>query len=144
MLKIKDAVERVKYDALKENLLRDLLYEILPAYKIKIFEETGKTRIVYEVPGVGRYRFFIYTHANGIPSVFKAMPWHPVSIENRGLSLVIIKLTQIREGFGIVSGTKDSGKTTTIASMIDKINQTRGAHIVIIEDQFEYVHTAYG
>jgi len=140
MLKIKGAVERVKYDVLKESFLRDLLYEILPDQKLKRFEETGSVRIVYAVPDVGRYRGFIYTTANGISSSFKAIPLSPLSAEASGLPSAITELTKLQNGLVILAGSKDSGKTATIATMIDTINRTRYSHIVTLENQIEYIY----
>ena len=140
MLKIRGAVERVKYDVLKESFLRDLLYEILPDQKRKRFEETGRVRIVYEVQDVGRYRGFIYTTANGISSSFKAIPLSPLSAEASGLPSAITELTKLQNGLVIIAGPKDSGKTATIASMLYAINRTRSRHIVTIEDQIEYIY----
>lgn len=139
-LRIYGEIERIKYDVLSSDKLRSLLYEITSQEKIKIFEETGDVDFGYEIPGLARYRANYFMQKNGISAVFREIPSEILTTEQLGLPSVISKLADLPRGLVLVTGPTGSGKSTTIAAVIDQANRTRKDHIITLEDPIEFVH----
>lgn len=133
-------IERIKYDTLTSDRLRSLLYEITSQEKIKVFEETGDVDFGYEIPGLARYRANYFMQKNGISAVFREIPSEILTAEQLGLPPVISKLADLPRGLVLVTGPTGSGKSTTLAAIIDQANQTRKDHIITVEDPIEFVH----
>ena len=141
-LRIYGEIERIKYDVLSSDKLRTLLYEITSQEKIKVFEETGDVDFGYEIPGLARYRANYFMQKNGISAVFREIPSEILTTEQLGLPSVISKLADLPRGLVLVTGPTGSGKSTTIAAIIDQANRTRKDHIITVEDPIEFVHTS--
>ncbi|MBW1988040.1 MAG: type IV pilus twitching motility protein PilT [Deltaproteobacteria bacterium] len=139
-LRIRGDMERIKYKVLESDELRAMLYEITPEDKIKVFEETGDLDFGYELPGVARYRANFFMQKYGVAAVFREIPQTIVTCEQLGLPPVIPKLATLPRGLVIVTGPTGSGKSTTLAAIIDVANRTRKDHIITIEDPIEFVH----
>jgi twitching motility protein PilT len=139
-IRIRGDIERIKYDVLTNDALKVLLYEITPEHKIKIFEETGDVDFAYEVPGLARYRVNYFQQKNGIGAVFREIPDKILSCAELGLPSVISKLATLPRGLVLVTGPTGSGKSTTLAAIIDEANRLRRDHIITIEDPIEFVH----
>ncbi len=144
IMRIRGDMERVKYDVLDNDTLRSMLYEIAPEEKIKVFEETGDLDLAYEVPGLGRYRANYFMQKNGIGAVFREIPHNILTIEQLGLPPILRKLAQLPKGLVLVTGPTGSGKSTTLAAIIDSANRNRRDHIITIEDPIEFVHESKG
>ena len=142
VLRIRGDLERVKYKVLDDNDLRSMLYEITPEDKIKVFEETGDLDFSYEIPGLARYRVNFFVQKNGIGAVFREIPSEILSVEELGLPPVVSRLALLPRGFVIITGPTGSGKSTTLAAIIDEANRKRKDHIITIEDPIEFVHTS--
>ncbi len=140
VLRIRGDLERVKYKVLDDDELRSMLYEITPEDKIKIFEETGDLDFSYEIPGLGRYRANFFMQKNGIGAVFREIPDEILTVQQLGLPPVISKLAMLPRGLVLVTGPTGSGKSTTLAAIIDEANRKRKDHILTIEDPIEFVH----
>jgi twitching motility protein PilT len=143
-LRIHGDVERVKYKVLDNDELRAMLYEIASEEKIKLFEETGDVDFGYEIPGLARYRSNFFMQKNGIGAVFREIPSTIMTCEQLGLPPVISKLAGLPRGLVIVTGPTGSGKSTTLAAIIDEANRNRSDHIITIEDPIEFVHKSRG
>ncbi|MCU0599372.1 MAG: type IV pilus twitching motility protein PilT [Desulfobacterales bacterium] len=143
-LRIRGEIERVKYKVLDNNDLRSMIYEIAPEDKIKRFEETGDIDFGYEIPGLARYRCNFFMQRNGVAAVFRQIPNNIMSCEQLGLPSVIAKLAGLPRGLVIVTGPTGSGKSTTLAAIIDEANRLRKDHIITIEDPIEFVHESRG
>jgi twitching motility protein PilT len=143
-LRIRGEIERVKYKVLDNNDLRSMIYEIAPEDKIKRFEETGDIDLGYEIPGLARYRCNFFMQRNGVGAVFRQIPNNIMSCEQLGLPSVIAKLAGLPRGLVIVTGPTGSGKSTTLAAIIDEANRLRKDHIITIEDPIEFVHESRG
>ncbi len=143
-LRIHGDIERVKYKILDNDELRAMLYEIAPEDKIKVFEETGDVDFGYEIPGLARYRANFFLQRNGVGAVFREIPSNIQSCEQLGLPPVMAKLATLPRGLVIVTGPTGSGKSTTLAAIIDEANRTRSDHIITIEDPIEFVHQSKG
>jgi twitching motility protein PilT len=139
-IRIRGDIERIKYDVLTNDALKVLLYEITPEHKIKFFEETGDVDFAYEVPGLARYRVNYFQQKNGIGAVFREIPDKILSCAELGLPSVISKLATLPRGLVLVTGPTGSGKSTTLAAIIDEANRLRRDHVITIEDPIEFVH----
>ena len=143
-LRLHGDIERIRYNVLTNDDLRGLLYEITPEEKIKIFEETGDVDFGYEIPGLARYRANYFMQKYGIAAVFREIPSDILTAEQLGLPPVISKLAQLPRGLVLVTGPTGSGKSTTLAAIIDQANRTRKDHIITVEDPIEFVHKSQG
>jgi twitching motility protein PilT len=143
-LRIRGEVERVKYKQLENDELRSMLYEIAPEDKIKAFEETGDVDFGYEIPGLARYRANFFMQRNGVGAVFRQIPNNIMNCEQLGLPPVVAKLATLPRGLVVVTGPTGSGKSTTLAGIIDEANRLRKDHIITVEDPIEFVHESRG
>lgn len=143
-LRILGDIERIKYKEFTNDELRAMLYEITPEAKIKAFEETGDVDFGYEIANLARYRANLFMHKDGIGAVFREIPDEIMTCEQLGLPAVISKLCGLPRGLVIVTGPTGSGKSTTLAAIIDEANSTRKDHIITIEDPIEFVHRSQG
>ncbi|MGA8181752.1 MAG: type IV pilus twitching motility protein PilT [Desulfobacterales bacterium] len=143
-LRIRGDMERIKYKVLDNDELKAMLYEIAPANKIKEFEETGDIDFGYEIPGVARYRSNFFMQKNGCGAVFRQIPEEIMTAEQLGLPSVISKLASLPRGLVLVTGPTGSGKSTTLAAIVDVANRIRKDHIITIEDPIEFVHRSRG
>jgi twitching motility protein PilT len=140
VIRLHGELERVKYDVLKQEDLKKMLYEITPDYKVKEFEETGDIDFAYEVPDLARYRVNFFNQSRGVAAVFREIPETVLSIDQLGLPGLLKDLVMLPKGLVLVTGPTGSGKSTTLAAMIDHANENRKEHILTIEDPIEFVH----
>ena len=143
-LRIRGDMERIKYKVLENDELKAMLYEIASEAKIKQFEETGDIDFGYEIPGVARYRSNFFMQKNGCGAVFRQIPEEIMTAEQLGLPDVISKLASLPRGLVLVTGPTGSGKSTTLAAIVDVANRTRKDHIITVEDPIEFVHQSQG
>ncbi|OGW68066.1 MAG: type IV pili twitching motility protein PilT [Nitrospirae bacterium RIFCSPLOWO2_02_FULL_62_14] len=144
ILRVRGEMERVKYDVLKNDELRAMLYEIAPEVKIKQFEETGDVDFGYEIPGLARYRANFFNQKYGCAAVFRQIPTKVLSAEQLGLPPILTKAAMLKKGLVLVTGPTGSGKSTTLAGIIDHANKNRKDHIITVEDPIEFVHESQG
>src|SRR5215470_2303941 len=145
ILRIHGELQRVDYPPLENDALKAMLYEIAPEYKIKSFEETGDVDFGYEIPNIARFRANFFNQKNGISAVFRQIPNKVVSFEDfekidASLPPVLKKFSMLHRGLVLVTGPTGSGKSTTLAAMLDYANKNRADHILTIEDPIEFVH----
>ncbi len=139
-LRIRGEIERIKYDRLDNDGLKAMLYEIAPEHKIKQFEETGDVDFAYEIPGLARYRANFFEQKWGCAAVFREIPSKILTCKDLGLPDVIAKLALLPRGLILVTGPTGSGKSTTLAAIVDEANRLRKDHIITVEDPIEFVH----
>jgi twitching motility protein PilT len=144
ILRIRGDMERVKYKLLDDDELTSMLYEIAPEDKVKLFEETGDIDFAYEIPGMARYRANFFRQLHGVGAVFRLIPSTIVTAEQLGLPLVITQLSMLQKGLVLVTGPTGSGKSTTLAAIVDYANSHRKDHIITVEDPLEFVHRSQG
>ena len=142
ILRVKGELERIKYNPLDNDSLKSMLYEITPEHKIKVFEETGDVDFAYEIPGLARYRANFFKQNNGIAAAFREIPGQILTCEDLGLPSVVKQLATLPRGLVLVTGPTGSGKSTTLAAIIDEANKIRKDHIITIEDPIEFVHVS--
>ena len=143
-LRLRGDVERIKYKVLENDDLKSMLYEIAPEDKVKVFEETGDVDFGYEIPGMARYRANFFMQKYGVAAVFRQIPEQIMTAEQLGLPPVVSKLASLPRGLVLVTGPTGSGKSTTLAAIIDEANKTRKDHIITVEDPIEFVHKSQG
>jgi twitching motility protein PilT len=144
ILRIHGDMERVKYKVLDDDELTTMLYEIGSEDKIKHFEETGDIDFAYEINGLARYRANFFRQLNGIGAVFRLIPSSIMTADQLGLPPVITQLAMLHKGLVLVTGPTGSGKSTTLAAIVDYANRHRKDHIITIEDPVEFVHRGQG
>jgi len=120
------------------------LYEVAPKNKIEVFEETGDVDFAYEIPNLARYRANFFQQKRGLGAVFREIPEEILTIEQLGLPASITRLSMLHEGMVLVTGPTGSGKSTTLAAMVDHVNKNRKNHIITVEDPVEFVHKNQG
>src|SRR5216110_2725637 len=145
MLRINGELHRVDYPPLENDALKTMLYEIAPDYKIKHYEETGDVDFGYEIPNVSRFRANFFNQKNGCSAVFRQIPSKVLSFEDferfdAPLPPVLKKMSMLHKGLVLVTGPTGSGKSTTLAAMVDYANKNRKDHILTVEDPIEFVH----
>ena len=140
MLRIHGELVRIDSPPLENDDLKALVYEIAPEQKVKIFEETGDVDFGYEYPGFARYRANFLNQKNGIAAVFRLIPSKVLTLEQLGLPPVLKRFAMLKKGMVLVTGPTGSGKSTTLAAMIDFCNLHRKDHIITVEDPIEFVH----
>ena len=140
VLRIGGELERVKYQPLENDGLKFMLYEITPEHKVKEFEETGDVDFAYEIPGLARYRVNYYQQRWGVGAAFREIPSRIMTCEELGLPKVIPRLATLPRGLVLVTGPTGSGKSTTLAAIVNEANGSRKDHIITIEDPIEFVH----
>jgi twitching motility protein PilT len=145
MLRINGELQRVDYPPLESDALKTMLYEIAPDYKIKAFEETGDVDFGYEIPKISRFRVNFFNQKNGIGAVFRQIPSRVLSFEDfekfeSPLPAVLKKFCMLNRGLVVITGPTGSGKSTTLAAMVDYCNKNRKDHIITVEDPIEFVH----
>ena len=142
ILRIRGDMERVKFKKLNNDELRAMLYEICPEEKIKVYEESGDVDFGYEIPGLARYRCNFFRQKYGVGAVFREIPSEIMTCEQLGLPKVVPRLAHLPKGLVLVTGPTGSGKSTTLAAVVDEANKCRKDHILTIEDPIEFVHTS--
>ena len=140
VLRIRGELKRIKYKILDDDELKSMLYEITPEHKIKVFEETGSVDFGYDVLGIARYRANFFKQKYGSAAVFRFIPEEIMSAEQLGLPPVITKLASLPRGLVLVTGPTGSGKSTTLAAIIDvanRIDKDSGSRIADPLNAFE-------
>jgi twitching motility protein PilT len=145
ILRINGELMRVDYPPLESDALKAMLYEVTPEYKVKQFEETGDVDFGYEIPNISRFRVNFYNERNGVAAVFRQIPTRVLSFEDfekfdAPLPAVLKKFCMLHRGLIVVTGPTGSGKSTTLAAMVDYCNRNRKDHIITVEDPIEFVH----
>jgi twitching motility protein PilT len=126
-----------------------MLYEIAPDFKIKQFEETGDVDFGYEIPNISRFRANFFQQKNGVSAVFRQIPTKVLTFEDfekfdAPLPPVLKKMSMLHRGLVLVTGPTGSGKSTTLAAMVDYANRNRTDHVITVEDPIEFVHESKG
>ena len=140
-LRINGDLEPIKFKELTDEELFEMLAEIAPERKLKEFLESGDVDFAYELPGLGRYRSNYFRQQNGVGAVFRQIPSKIMTIEQLGLPPIARRFAMADKGLVLVTGATGSGKSTTLAAIVDYANKTRRDHIITIEDPVEFRHS---
>ncbi len=140
MLRIDGEVWPLDWPVLSSRQVADLLSPLLNEHQQNDFETSLETDFSFELPGVARFRANVFQQDRGMGAVFRAIPAEVQSLENLGLGDVFQRIAQLPRGLVLVTGPTGSGKSTTLAAMIDHLNQHRRQHILTLEDPIEFIH----
>jgi twitching motility protein PilT len=140
MIRVDGDVRRINLPALDHKEVHSLVYEIMNDKQRKDFEEFLETDFSFEVPGVARFRVNAFNHNRGAGAVFRTIPSKILSMDDLGMGQIFKDLAMTSRGLVLVTGPTGSGKSTTLAAMVDYINDTKYDHILTVEDPIEFVH----
>lgn len=127
-------------DVLTNDALRDMMQEIASPRAWEEYEASSDLDFAFSLDGVARFRANYFVQQTGAACVFRIIPEEILSLETLNMPEAICKLADLKEGLVLVTGPTGSGKSTTLAAIIDKINKTYSKHVVTIEDPVEFVH----
>src|SRR6056300_321525 len=142
MIRVDGDVRRINVPPLENSQVHDLIYDIMTDKQRKDFEEFLETDFSFEVPGVARFRVNVFNQNRGSGAVFRTIPSKVLTMDDLGLGQVFRDISLLPRGLVLVTGPTGSGKSTTLAAMIDFINDNRYDHILTIEDPIEFVHVS--
>lgn len=140
MIRVDGDVRRINLPAMEHKQVHSLIYEIMNDKQRKDFEEFLETDFSFEVPGVARFRVNAFNHNRGAGAVFRTIPSKVLTMEELGMGQVFRDICSVPRGLVLVTGPTGSGKSTTLAAMVDYINDHKYEHILTIEDPIEFVH----
>ena len=141
ILRTQGKIDRIaEYAVHDDAALREILYAICPDRNREQFDAEGDTDFAYEIAGVARFRCNLFMDRKGIGGVFRLIPSEVLTAEQLHLERSVLDLCFLSKGLVVVTGPTGSGKSTTLAAMIDFINKNRDDHIITIEDPVEFVH----
>ena len=140
MIRVDGDVRRVNVPALEHKQVHALIYDIMNDRQRKDFEEFLETDFSFEVPGVARFRVNAFNQNRGAGAVFRTIPSKVLTMEDLAMGDVFKQISDVPRGLVLVTGPTGSGKSTTLAAMVDYLNGTKYQHILTIEDPIEFVH----
>ncbi|OEY66483.1 type IV pilus twitching motility protein PilT [Marinobacter sp. X15-166B] len=140
MIRVDGDVRRINLPPMEHKDVHGLIYDIMNDKQRKDFEEFLETDFSFEVPGVARFRVNAFNQNRGASAVFRTIPSKVLTMEDLGMGQVFKDIASVPRGLVLVTGPTGSGKSTTLAAMVDYINDTRYEHILTIEDPIEFVH----
>ena len=140
MVRIHGVLRPLEYSELTPAETKQLAYSVLTDAQKHRFEETLELDFSFGIKGLSRFRANIFNQRGAVGAVFRSIPYEIRSFEELGLPTVIEKLCEKPRGLILVTGPTGSGKSTTLAAMVDKVNRDRHEHIITVEDPIEYLH----
>jgi len=140
MIRVDGDVRRINLPPMEHKEVHSLIYEIMNDRQRKDYEEFLETDFSFEVPGVARFRVNAFNQNRGAGAVFRTIPSKVLTMEDLGMGQVFKDISVTPRGLVLVTGPTGSGKSTTLAAMIDYINENKYEHILTIEDPIEFVH----
>ncbi|MGB7050728.1 MAG: PilT/PilU family type 4a pilus ATPase [Acidimicrobiales bacterium] len=141
VIRLHGALRRIEGSPLLENeMIRDMVFGILPASQRERFEEQKELDTSHSIAGVGRFRVNVAMQRGTVAAALRPIPHEIPEFDGLGLPEAVRSFTELRRGLVLVTGPTGSGKSTTLASLIDIINRTKPLHIVTVEDPIEFLH----
>ena len=140
MIRVDGDIRRVNVPPMDNKAVQNMLYDIMNDRQRKDFEEFFETDFSFEIPGLARFRVNAFNHNRGVGGVFRTIPSNILSLEELKAPAVFKDIANNPRGLVLVTGPTGSGKSTTLAAMVDYKNNTEFGHILTIEDPIEFVH----
>ncbi len=140
MIRVDGDVRRINLPAMEHKEVYDLIYDIMNDKQRKDFEEFLETDFSFEIPGLARFRVNAFNHNRGAGGVFRTIPSKVLTLEQLNCPSVFKNFCDLPRGIVLVTGPTGSGKSTTLAAMINHINENEFGHILTVEDPIEFVH----
>ncbi|SEI92182.1 twitching motility protein PilT [Allopseudospirillum japonicum] len=142
MIRVDGDIKRINVPAMKHKEVHGLIYDIMNDKQRRDYEEFLETDFSFELPNVARFRVNAFNHNRGAGAVFRTIPSKVLTMDQLGLGSVFKRLALIPRGLVLVTGPTGSGKSTTLAAMLDYVNENLYSHVLTIEDPIEFVHTS--
>ncbi len=140
MIRVDGDVKRINLPPLEHKQVHDMVYDIMNDKQRKAYDEFLETDFSFEIPGLARFRVNAFNHARGAGAVFRTIPSKIMSLEDLHCPPIFKELADTPRGLILVTGPTGSGKSTTLAAMINHKNESEYGHILTIEDPIEFVH----
>ncbi|MBF0263893.1 MAG: type IV pilus twitching motility protein PilT [Gammaproteobacteria bacterium] len=140
MIRVDGDIRRINVPALEHNDVHDMIYDIMNDKQRKDYEEYLETDFSFEVPGLARFRVNAFNHNRGAGAVFRTIPSKVLSLEDLSAPSIFKEISNQARGLILVTGPTGSGKSTTLAAMINYVNESKYEHILTVEDPIEFVH----
>lgn len=140
LIRVDGDIRKINIPAMDHKEVHGLIYEIMTDKQRKDFEQFLETDFSFEVPGLARFRVNAFNQNRGAGAVFRTIPSKVLSMDELGMGPIFKQISDLARGLVVVTGPTGSGKSTTLAAMMDYVNNTRYEHILTIEDPIEFVH----
>jgi len=142
MIRVHGDIRKINVPALDHAAVHDMVYDIMSDGQRKVYEETLECDFSFEIPNLARFRVNAFNHQRGSGAVFRTIPSKILTLEELNCPAVFKDIADTPRGLCLVTGPTGSGKSTTLAAMIDYINEKEFGHILTVEDPIEFVHTS--
>jgi len=140
MIRVDGDIRRINVPEMDHKQVHDMVYDIMSDKQRKDYEEYWETDFSFEIPGLARFRVNAFNHNRGSGAVLRTIPSKILSLEDLGCPKIFEKISEFPRGIVLVTGPTGSGKSTTLAAMVDYKNDSEYGHILTIEDPIEFVH----
>ncbi|MDH5435484.1 MAG: type IV pilus twitching motility protein PilT, partial [Gammaproteobacteria bacterium] len=140
MIRVDGDIRRVNVPPMEHKEVHALIYDIMNDKQRKDYEEFFETDFSFEIPGLARFRVNAFNHNRGAGGVFRTIPSNILTLEELGCPPVFKEIADVPRGIVLVTGPTGSGKSTTLAGMVNYKNENEYAHILTVEDPIEFVH----
>ena len=140
MIRVDGDVRRVNVDPMDHELVHGMVYDIMNDKQRKAYEEYFETDFSFEIPGLARFRVNAFNHNRGSGAVFRTIPSKILTLEDLKAPKIFEEISNTPRGIVLVTGPTGSGKSTTLAGMINYVNENHYGHVLTIEDPIEFVH----
>ncbi len=140
MIRVDGDVRRINVPPLEHRQVHSLVYDIMNDHQRKVFEEDLEVDFSFEIPNLARFRVNAFNQSRGVAAAFRTIPSRVLTLEELGAPAIFRDIAENPRGLVLVTGPTGAGKSTTLAAMIDYINDNYNHHILTIEDPIEFVH----
>ena len=140
MIRVDGDVRRINVEPMDHEHVHGMVYDIMNDKQRKTFEEYLETDFSFEIPGLARFRVNAFNHNRGAGAVFRTIPSKILTLEELGAPKIFEEISDTPRGIVLVTGPTGSGKSTTLAGMVNYVNENHYGHILTIEDPIEFVH----
>ena len=140
MIRVDGDIRRINVPEMDHKQVHDMLYDIMSDKQRKDYEEFLETDFSFEIPGLARFRVNAFNHNRGSGGVFRTIPSKILTLEDLGAPSIFKEISEYPRGIVLVTGPTGSGKSTTLAGMVDYKNDSEYGHILTVEDPIEFVH----
>ncbi|GGX84955.1 type IV pilus twitching motility protein PilT [Vogesella alkaliphila] len=140
IIRVHGDIRRINLPPMPHHDVHDMVYDIMNDHQRKAFEETFECDFSFELPGIARFRVNVFQQNRGIAAVFRVIPSKVLSLEDLNAPKIFREIADLPRGIVLVTGPTGSGKSTTLAAMVDYVNENQYSHILTVEDPIEFVH----
>lgn len=140
IIRVDGSIRKIDVPPLSSKQVHDLLYDMMNDKQRKIYDEEFETDFSFEVPGLSRFRVNVYNHNRGFGGAFRTIPTKVLSLQDLHAPELFKNIAEYPRGLILVTGPTGSGKSTTLAAMIDHLNNNAAHHIITVEDPIEFIH----